>query len=126
MRIRMKAARGIWNSRMNIIILQAAVHTLIMKMTDTITEAEQVQETEAAEQVQEAETAEQAQEAETAEQVQEAETAEQVQETEQIQIRALIREAVKIRVILRSRPAAILPRADMEMAAAEMAAEHRR
>ena len=108
MRIRMKAARGIWNSRMNIIILQAAVHTLIMKMTDTITEAEQVQETEAAEQVQEAE------------------TTEQVQETEQIQIRALIREAVKIRVILRSRPAAILPRADMEMAAAEMAAEHRR
>ena len=90
MRIRMKAARGIWNSRMNIIILQAAVHTLIMKMPDTITEAEQVQ------------------------------------ETEQIQIRALIREAVKIRVILRSRPAAILPRADMEMAAAEMAAEHRR
>ena len=117
MRIRMKAARATWNSRMNIIILQAAVHTLIMKMTDTITEAEQVQETEAAEQ---------AQEAETAEQVQEAETTEQVQETEQIQIRALIREAVKIRVILRSRPAAILPRADMEMAAAEMAAEHRR
>lgn len=104
-----------------ILILQAAVHTLMMKMTDTITEAEQVREAETG-RVQEAE---QVREVET-EQVQETETAEQVQETEQeqIQIRALIREAVKIRVILRIRPAAILLWA--EMAAAEMAAEHRR